>query len=87
MERTSRHTVAGRASTRVAVALIHAYRIVIAPMLVGSCRYVPSCSHYAEEAIERFGLLRGGRLALARLGRCHPFHAGGFDPVPDTLPR
>lgn len=87
MERTSSHTVAGRASTRVAVALIHAYRIVIAPMLVGSCRYVPSCSHYAEEAIQRFGVWRGGRLALARLGRCHPFHAGGFDPVPNTLPR
>lgn len=68
---------------RAAVACIRAYRVAVSPMLMGTCRYVPSCSHYAEQAILRFGVLRGGWLALARLARCNPFHAGGYDPVPE----
>lgn len=68
---------------RVAVGCIRVYRVTVSPMLVGTCRYVPSCSHYAEQAILRFGVVRGGWLALARLARCNPFHAGGYDPVPD----
>jgi putative membrane protein insertion efficiency factor len=61
---------------------IEAYRVTLAPLLGGQCRYLPSCSRYAAEAIARHGALRGARLAAARLIRCHPFHPGGFDPVP-----
>ena len=65
-----------------AVLLIRAYQWVLSPWLGPACRYEPSCSHYAVEAIERHGLLRGGTLAARRLGRCHPLGASGFDPVP-----
>ena len=61
--------------------LIHAYRLLLSPLLAPSCRFAPSCSAYADEAIKRYGLLRGGRLAASRLLRCHPFNEGGFDPV------
>jgi putative membrane protein insertion efficiency factor len=64
------------------MALVHAYRIVISPLLPPSCRYMPSCSAYALEALERHGALRGGWLTLRRLARCHPFRPGGYDPVP-----
>jgi len=67
---------------RVAVALIEIYRTAISPLRLPSCRYQPTCSAYAAEAIDRFGLGRGGWLAVRRLLRCHPFHAGGHDPVP-----
>ena len=66
---------------RIGIALIRGYRIVFA-WLPSSCRYEPTCSTYAREAIERYGLWRGAGLALARLARCHPFRPGGFDPVP-----
>jgi putative membrane protein insertion efficiency factor len=69
----------------VAKFLIRLYQCTISPLLGPACRYHPSCSQYALEAIERFGLMRGSWLALRRLGRCHPWHAGGFDPVPDQL--
>ncbi len=62
--------------------LIHAYRWLISPLIGPTCRFYPSCSAYALEALERFGALRGGWLILCRLGRCHPWHPGGFDPVP-----
>ncbi len=58
------------------------YQKLVSPLLPSSCRYQPTCSVYAVEAIERFGLIRGGGMALARFLRCHPFHPGGFDPVP-----
>lgn len=62
---------------------IHLYRWLISPMLGSNCRYYPSCSAYALEAIERHGGWRGGRLAAARLCRCHPWGGAGPDPVPE----
>ena len=62
--------------------LISFYRAAISPMLPPSCRYVPTCSAYAMEAIEKYGAAKGGWLALKRILRCHPFHKGGYDPVP-----
>ena len=67
---------------RLLLLLIDAYRVTLAPLVGGYCRYVPSCSVYAEEAIRRHGAWRGSRLAALRLLRCHPFRPGGFDPVP-----
>ena len=64
------------------IALLTGYRRFISPMLVPRCRFYPSCSAYALEAVQVHGALRGFWLAVARLGRCHPFHSGGIDPVP-----
>jgi putative membrane protein insertion efficiency factor len=61
---------------------VRAYQVVLGPLLPAACRYYPSCSAYALEAIERYGAWRGAVLAIKRIGRCHPFHAGGYDPVP-----
>lgn len=63
--------------------LLRVYRYAISPLLGRNCRFHPSCSEYAMEAVQRHGALRGGWLAARRLGRCHPFHPGGYDPVPD----
>jgi putative membrane protein insertion efficiency factor len=68
--------------TKVACWLIRAYQLCLAPVLPPCCRFVPSCSHYAMEALERHGFWRGLSLSLRRLLRCHPFHPGGWDPVP-----
>jgi len=64
--------------------VIRAYQLLLSPVLPGSCRFYPSCSEYAREAIARHGPLAGGFLALKRIGRCHPWGGSGIDPVPDT---
>ncbi len=66
----------------VLVLLVRGYQVALSPLLPSSCRYYPTCSHYAIEALEKHGALRGGWLALKRIARCHPFRPGGFDPVP-----
>ena len=70
---------------RVLAALLRAYRFTISPMYGQVCRYHPSCSAYALEAVETHGALRGTWLAIRRLGRCHPWAAGGYDPVPPAV--
>jgi hypothetical protein len=65
----------------VVLGLLRAYRFAISPMVPPSCRYIPTCSEYAIEAVERYGAVRGGLIALWRLLRCHPFAHGGYDPV------
>ena len=62
--------------------LIRGYQYALRPMLGANCRFHPSCSDYAREALERHGALKGTWLALRRIARCHPYHSGGFDPVP-----
>ncbi len=65
----------------VLIALVKLYRYVISPLFPPSCRYVPTCSQYAIEAIRKYGAVRGGAMALWRILRCHPFSRGGYDPV------
>lgn len=67
---------------RLVMLLIRGYQRFISPALPASCRFSPSCSQYSLEAIERYGVVRGGWLGARRLLRCHPFNPGGFDPVP-----
>lgn len=67
---------------RVLLVLIAGYRLLLSPLLGASCRFYPSCSAYAAEAIDTHGALKGTWLALRRLVKCHPWHGGGFDPVP-----
>jgi uncharacterized protein len=69
-------------SVRVALAAIRGYQILIRPMLTGSCRYLPTCSQYAAEAVVTYGALRGGWMGVKRVLRCHPFGGAGLDPVP-----
>jgi putative membrane protein insertion efficiency factor len=66
----------------VTLAIIRFYQRFISPLLPPSCRFTPSCSHYGYEAIQKHGFMRGGWLAIKRIGRCHPFNPGGYDPVP-----
>jgi putative membrane protein insertion efficiency factor len=73
---------ASRIARRVAVAPIVAYQRAISPLLPPRCRFLPTCSCYAREAILRHGLVKGTARAVWRLLRCHPFHPGGYDPVP-----
>ena len=70
---------------RLLTAPIVAYRRYVSPALPARCRFYPSCSAYAQEALAVHGALRGTALAIWRLLRCHPFHPGGFDPVPDPI--
>lgn len=71
---------------RLVLGPIRAYQLLFSPLYTGSCRFIPSCSDYATEAIQRFGVLRGSFLALRRLSRCRPLAAHGFDPVPGRTP-
>jgi putative membrane protein insertion efficiency factor len=67
---------------QVFLALIRFYQKWISRFLPSSCRFYPSCSEYTFQAIEKYGALKGGWMGVRRIGRCHPFHPGGFDPVP-----
>ncbi len=64
------------------LAIIYIYRYTLSPFIGNQCRFYPTCSHYAEEALKEHGALKGIWLAVKRIGRCHPWHEGGFDPVP-----
>ena len=66
----------------ILIALVRGYQISLSPLLPAACRYYPSCSAYAIQALERHGALRGGWMAVRRIARCNPFRPGGFDPVP-----
>lgn len=71
---------------RTALLALRIYKLLFSPMYAGSCRFVPSCSEYAADAIRRFGVARGCLLAVRRLARCHPLGSHGYDPVPERAP-
>lgn len=66
----------------ILIAAVRGYQIVLSPLLPAACRYYPTCSAFALEALQKHGAWRGSWLAVKRIGRCHPFRAGGYDPVP-----
>lgn len=66
---------------KLAIALIRGYQYALSPLLGKNCRFYPTCSNYAEEAIRRYGIFKGGYLTLRRVVKCQPFHSGGYDPV------
>lgn len=68
---------------KILILLIRVYQIFISPLSRGKCRFIPTCSNYALLAIERFGAIKGTKLAIIRVLKCHPFHPGGYDPVPE----
>lgn len=74
---------AGRAAARELVFLIQLYRHMVSPLRPATCRFVPTCSQYAVDALNEYGLMRGSWLAAARLAKCGPWHDGGWDPIPD----
>ena len=78
----SKQRVPSRAPVRMALLVVRGYQLMLRPMLSGQCRYLPTCSEYAAEAIATHGVLRGGWMGLTRVMRCHPFGGSGFDPVP-----
>lgn len=71
----------------ILITLIRGYQLLLSPLLGQHCRFYPSCSQYAREAIEQHGVLRGIGLAAWRILRCHPWHPGGIDPVPEPAPK
>lgn len=68
---------------KMLIGLVRGYQMIISPFLGNNCRYSPTCSAYTIEAMEKYGPFRGIWMGLKRVGRCHPFHEGGYDPVPD----
>ena len=72
---------------KAALGLIRGYKLTLSPWLGGACRYLPTCSDYAAEAVARYGAFRGSLLAARRLARCHPLGSHGLDPVPPREPR
>lgn len=68
--------------TRILLFLVKAYQYLISPMFAPSCRYTPTCSEYAVQALKKYGALKGFWLSMKRVGRCHPWHDGGYDPLP-----
>ncbi|MDW0114987.1 membrane protein insertion efficiency factor YidD [Sporosarcina saromensis] len=67
----------------ILIGFIKIYQKIISPIMPPTCRFYPTCSHYGVEAIEKHGALKGAWLAIRRISKCHPFHEGGFDPVPE----
>lgn len=72
-------------SQKLALGLIRLYQLTLSPWIGRQCRFYPTCSHYAAEAIQTYGVLKGSGLAAKRLAKCHPFHSGGVDLVPDPI--
>ncbi|MDQ1144651.1 putative membrane protein insertion efficiency factor [Bacillus sp. SORGH_AS 510] len=68
---------------KIFISFIRFYQLVISPIKPPTCRFYPTCSHYGLEAIQRFGAFKGGWLTIKRIFKCHPFHPGGLDPVPE----
>jgi len=68
--------------TRLLLIFIKAYQYLISPMLGPSCRFTPTCSEYAAQAVKKYGAIKGGWMSVKRVGRCHPWHDGGYDPLP-----
>lgn len=71
---------------RVVIFLVELYRHTISPLRLPTCRFTPTCSQYAVDALTEYGLIRGGWLTLIRLGKCGPWHRGGWDPIPERRP-
>ena len=65
----------------IAIHILHVYKMVVSPWLPPACRFTPTCSEYASDALQQYGIVRGSARAVGRLLRCHPFHPGGFDPL------
>lgn len=70
----------------VLIGIVRFYKLAISPLLPPSCRFTPTCSSYAIEALQVHGAIKGSILAIRRIGRCHPLHRGGYDPVPPKAP-
>ena len=84
MTTASRAAGVGRLPVRCAIFVIELYRTYVSPMRLATCRFTPTCSQYAVDALTEYGLLRGGWLAAIRLAKCGPWHRGGWDPIPEA---